>query len=150
MIASSDVLLLRPAGPWDGIHALAAASRGGRRLIVATLCFLDVPPGPGFSAFFQARAVPLLADAGAVILGCLETEPSENTYPRLPVRDADNAFVWFSSFPGPQAHHHCLGPLARSPDWAEQVLPQLERYLLGPPHQLRLAPATGPNAAVQA
>jgi hypothetical protein len=42
--------------------------------------------------------IPLLCKAGATLLGHFVTEPAENTYPDLPVREGENVFVWFASF----------------------------------------------------
>ena len=101
---SDDVLLLRPAGP--GFSAVPAGSR-----LSVTVCH----PAPDFASFFASEVAPAV---GA--FGCFETEPAENTFPRLPVRD-DSVFVWF--------------------DRAE-TLPDLTPHLLKPALRLELTPTT--------
>ncbi len=57
---------------------------------------------------------------------------------RVVVLDA-NAFAGSLPSPSPQEHQRHLDRLARSREWAGQVLPELERRLLREPEHLRLA-----------
>jgi quinol monooxygenase YgiN len=77
MVDSDDVLLLRPVR-----RGLAAPPPGsGLHVTVSSLSpSLSPPPDSAFAAF--------------------ETEPSENTFPQLPVRTDGPFSVWFSREPG--------------------------------------------------
>jgi quinol monooxygenase YgiN len=88
MIDSDDVLLLRPL---DGGFRLPA-SRGSElpeSRFLASLHFADRP----FETFPQPDLPPLAT---------FTTEYAENTFPALPVREGEHAFVWFARF-GDQA-----------------------------------------------
>jgi hypothetical protein len=41
----------------------------------------------------------VLRDTGAEPLAYLHTEPAENTFPALPVREGEQVFVWLAAFP---------------------------------------------------
>lgn len=120
MVDSDDVLLLRPV---PGLPAPGGSGGSGSGPVTAVVCPVG---GPGFGEFFGDVAAPALAAAGARLLGCLETEPAPNGYPRLPVREGEDVFVW----------------LARSVDDATcaAVLADLAGRMAGAPQVLRLAP----------
>src|SRR5258708_22771892 len=67
-------------------------------VIIATIYAFDAPVDPRFVDFLENTMIPLLREAGATLLGHFVTEPSENTFPELPVREGENVFVWFASF----------------------------------------------------
>jgi hypothetical protein len=73
-------------------------------------------------------------------LACLQTEYAENTFPALPVRTGENAFVWFAGFPTLDHLSDHEDRQERSEDWQSRVLPALSAMLSGPPQRLRLAP----------
>lgn len=104
LIDWDDVLLLRPARPGSGF-SLESGDRPPPGttgippgLVVATICYLD-EPAIEFVDFFEREVEPALP-----VLASFVTEPSANTYPRLPVREGENVFVWFSRFPDQAAH----------------------------------------------
>jgi hypothetical protein len=82
MLETDDVLLLRPATPGSAFR-LDGSTRGGDGFVTATISPAE--------------------DDGAVrsdmLLGCFVTEPSENTFPALPVREGENLVVRFSGYP---------------------------------------------------
>ncbi|WP_414938067.1 NIPSNAP family protein [Amycolatopsis sp. cmx-11-51] len=90
MIDASDVLLLRPSGP-----GFPAPDGGPDSRVLVTICH---PLGPvkEFSEYFADTVAPALGAAGVDTFGHFETEPAENTFPRLPVRENETVFVWFS------------------------------------------------------
>lgn len=158
MIDSDNVLLLRPAAPNSGFPATPASVRpsiGGevgdrcdRRgddtgpqperqpsLLLATIYYRDHPFDEAFLDFFQSQLRPVLVETGATPLACLQTEYAENTFPALPVRTGEHAFVWFARFPSPAELDHHLRRLADAP-----VLLTLSVMLSGAPQRLRLAP----------
>nr|WP_276208671.1 NIPSNAP family protein [Caulobacter sp. 17J65-9] len=139
MIDSDDVLLLRRVvlPPLYGEGQAASAARVGDRtasppgpsgatlpmkgresVITATVLYLAEPADADLKAWFEAEVRP----AGDV-LGVFETEAAANTFPALPVREGEHAFVWLARGAGPE----------RLPAW-------LERRLVRPPEVMRLAP----------
>lgn len=111
MVSSDDVLLLKPA--WSGsgfdlsdlqrpVVARQAANdarstnpASGRLLasISVEIHHLEPRAEADFAASYRALAVPALREASACLLGAYVTEPAENTFPRLPVRENENVFV---------------------------------------------------------
>ena len=146
MIDSDNVLLLRPVTPHSGFPSPDAArpaighTAPPPSRVLATLYYRDRPFDEAFVDFFDRQMRPMLVEAGAVPLACLQTEDAENTFPALPVRTGENVFVWFAQFPSPAHLDDHLHQLERSNRWRDQVLPTLSATLTCPPHQLRLAP----------
>jgi hypothetical protein len=82
MIDSDNVLLLRPERA-DSAFTLDGerGSRGG--FVLAVVMPLEA------AASFEGEGS---------ILGAFVTEESENTFPRLPVREGERVFAWFAGF----------------------------------------------------
>ncbi|MFC4054903.1 NIPSNAP family protein [Actinomadura syzygii] len=144
MVDSSDVLLLRPVAEGSGFPATeprppVGAARPGARAS-ATILYRGAPVDAAFSAFFDAEVVPFLTEMGAAPIARFQTEASENTFPRLPVRTGENVFVWFSLFESAADRRAHLDLLARSPKWSDQILPALDRGSAAPLERLRLVP----------
>jgi hypothetical protein len=147
MIDSDDVLLLRPTSADSGFptrsHVRPPAgvdSAPPVSIVCASLYLLRAPVDQAFVEFFSDRVQPVLLQAGAQPLGILETEPAENTYPTLPVRIGEYAFVVFSSFASLADHRAYTNRLNQSQAWRETVMPDLLTHLTRPPQHLRLAP----------
>lgn len=104
MIDSSNVLLLKPAGPASGLYLNSAkrpppgapSADGG--VVIAAIHYFDEPVEAGSVRYFETHIVPALDRNGAALLGYYVSESSENTFPALPVREGENVFVWFASF----------------------------------------------------
>lgn len=128
MVDSDDVLLLRPlpAGPPD--PPVPPGEGGGR--VVATICPLRAPADAGLHLALAAQVLPGLRAGGAQLLGCFETEPAPNNFPRLPVREGEPVLVWFVSL------------AAGRPGPTLDAGAELDRWLLAAPRTLRLAPTT--------
>ena len=47
---------------------------------------------------FEDRIAPAVAGDGGSLLGYFVTEPSENTFPSLPVREGVQVLVWFVGY----------------------------------------------------
>ena len=146
MIDSGNVLLLRPVTAQSGFpapaaarlpvgHAYAAPSR-----ILVTLYYRDQPFDQVFADFFDCQARPVLIEAGATPLACLQTEHAENTFPGLPVRVGENVFVWLARFPSSAHLRDHLHRIERCAGWRDGVLPALSAMITGAPQQLCLAP----------
>ncbi|MBE1573306.1 NIPSNAP family protein [Amycolatopsis roodepoortensis] len=90
MIDASDVLLLRPSGP-----GFPAPGDAGDSRVLVTVCH-PIGPVKEFSEHFAENVAPALRESGVETFGHFETEPAENTFPRLPVREGETVFVWFA------------------------------------------------------
>lgn len=145
MVDSDNVLLLRPARS-NSAFRLSPSARPQRgttapaALIVATAYYLRAPPNDGFIDWFEQILRPQVEDAGATALASFITESTPNNFPRLPVREGENAFVWFACFADLDAYQQHLETLAQSPAWRE-VSTQLAARLKYLPEVHRLAPA---------
>jgi hypothetical protein len=149
MVDSSDVLLLRPARAGSGLRLdPSARPRRGAPVrdggvVVASIGAIDAgraARGRELAATFEEAIAPALRAAGAALLGCFTTLPSENTFPRLPVREGEDVFVWLASFadrPALEAHRAAL---ASDPAWTGSLAPALRAHLAGPEQVLELEP----------
>ncbi|WP_020422139.1 putative quinol monooxygenase [Amycolatopsis sp. ATCC 39116] len=112
-----------PPGPVSGGSGVARGSSaagaggGGAAPFEIVICHPEDPDA--FPEFFRRELLPALSEAGASPLATFRTSVQRNDYPRLPVREGEQVFVW----------------LSRSPVPAE-LLPAGRR----PPQRLRLAP----------
>jgi quinol monooxygenase YgiN len=140
MIDSDDVLLLRPASAAGGFPA-PAASEAPPSLVLATIWYGHVgrPFDTAFTELFERRVRPVLAETGGELLAYLRSEHAENTFPALPVRAGEEAFVWFARFADEGGMEDHLDRLRRS------VPPTLSERWARAPQRLRLAP-TGRSA----
>lgn len=142
MIDSGNVLLLKPARPGSGFADAGDAfpsldaSRDDRRLVVATIYYFDRPVDAGFVDLFERSLAPAATAAGARVLASFVTEASENTFPRLPVREGEHVFVWFAGF----ADLAAFGAFSSSAPWREASA-ALSTRLARPPEVHRLIPA---------
>jgi hypothetical protein len=159
LIDSDNVLLLRPVDAASGFllpagrppataaaatiaaatTTAATAATPARGFVLATVYLLRAPADDEFVRWFDARVAPVMAATGAPPLARFRTEYARNDYPRLPVREGEHAFVWFSSVAGPAEHERHRAELARSAAW-KAIEPELAARFAAPPQQLRLAP----------
>lgn len=89
MIDSDDVLLLQPH-PVPAHAALGEVCKpwtGGDRRLTLTVQTLDT-----------ALDVPDPGHPGAQILAAWVTNPAQNTFPRLPVREGERVLVWLTAY----------------------------------------------------
>ncbi len=137
----SDVLLLRPAGAGALVLPATRAARGEAprpaRVVVATIHHFPGPIEDAFTAWFEEDAVPVLAKAGTRVLGRFVTEPAPNTFPRLPVREGENVFVWFAAYADRTA---ATAPLEAVPGWRDRIAPRLLGATKGAPERIVLEP----------
>jgi hypothetical protein len=145
MIDSDNVLLLRPASPGSEFEVRndrppVGAKGTGKGLIVATIYYFDAPVTDGFVRFFERAIKPVLTEEGASVLAYFVSEHTKNNFPRLPVREGENVFVWFSSFQDGTAYADHLVALSRSRQWLDEVSRKLERWLKRNPEVLKLSP----------
>lgn len=134
MVDVDDVLLLRPAAPSSRFAALPPRPARGDHApavtLLATIFPLDRPADAGE---LERILIPRLAAAATPALAVLVEEPSENTYPALPVRAGEHVVVWFQRSPRDAGERASIDAAA---DLARDVL----AHIAGPPVQLRLDP----------
>ncbi|GAA3345272.1 NIPSNAP family protein [Amorphoplanes nipponensis] len=105
MIDFDDVLLLRPLGAGFPVPATRGSALPSSRF-VATLHFADAP----FETFPEPELPPLAS---------FTTAYEKNTFPALPVREGEHAYVWFARFDDQDAMDEHLARV----DPAATVLP---------------------------
>jgi quinol monooxygenase YgiN len=146
MIDSDNVRLLRPANPASGLEFAAAArpSVGATSippgLTVATIYTIAPHARAGFAGFFDRVVAPEMIASGARPCAAFETEPSGNTFPRLPVREREHTFVWFAQFADVAAYDRHVPDLHASHEWNERKQRLLERHFSAPAERWRLTP----------
>ena len=146
MIDSENVLLLRlPPGTCGFSFNRAYRPPLGSRtkqegFIAATVYYLDALVDPEFIRYFERTIRPVLVETGASMLAYFVTEDSPNTFPQLPVREGENAFVWFAGFPDQAAHKDHLARLRESKRWTGEIELFLKKHLQVKPDVLRLTP----------
>jgi quinol monooxygenase YgiN len=127
MLDSDDVLMLRsvqmpPGYPAD--EPRPGRPPDGSSVVAITVACLDGPVEPVFVRFVLDRVAPQLRAAGGPPLAVLVSDPGENNFPVLPVRE-ENATVWISRFSDDAAYHRHLAALDASAQWRQAVLPEL-------------------------
>jgi quinol monooxygenase YgiN len=109
LLDNDNVLLLKPLTPdlafvdTDRHEPPAPASP-----VVATILYLWKDPAESFGQLFAER----VAAAGLPALGVYVPETSENTFPRLPVRQHEKVLVWFSRVEDQAAWYEAQARLA--------------------------------------
>lgn len=142
MLDVDNVLLLRPLSglALETNGRPAPGSTGSRPgLLVVMIYPLTEATAGDFPAFFARDLEPALREAGISVLATYATEHSENTYPALPVRDAE-VFVWMTIFRDATDHARRVVGLEHSSVWRDRLAHALEQYLDGHAQVLRLRP----------
>jgi hypothetical protein len=145
IIDNDNVLLLHPAHAQTGFvleHAdrpAPGAAGVGTGLVIATIYHIDAAKAADFADFFDAKVAPLFAGAGAAVLAEFLSETGVNTFPRLPVREGEHVFVWFSRFPNATAYERFTTALSKSLPWRDTIRAELTSRIREP-QVLRLAP----------
>jgi len=146
MIDSDNVLLLKPVRSTSGLRcdssdrpAMNVQDTAGG-IVIATVYAFGTPVDPPFIDFFETKIAPVLRAAGAALLGYYITEPAENSFPQLPVREGEHVFVWFASFADEEAYAVYHMALAASQMWTTSLVPALQGWLSSPEEVLELVP----------
>lgn len=111
MVDVQDVLLLRPLRP--------AVAIPPNHWLLATVWLLKEPVGEAFERRFREEIAPVLGAAGVPAVAAWRTEYAANNYPRLPIREGENAFVFVSAFADRAAVEKAQAALASSSAWRE-------------------------------
>jgi len=137
MVDSDNVLLLESVQK-DGF-TLAGRMNA---LVVATIYLLRAPVDVGFTRFFAERVEPVMRATGAASLAELRTLHAPNNFPALPVREGENAFVWFAGYGSRAQYESHRGRRSQSKLWSA-VEPELASWLIAEPIVLELEPTAG-------
>jgi hypothetical protein len=142
----SNVFLLRPVRAATGFYfdpahrPMRDAEDLAGGIIIATIYAFDASVDQQFVDFFENTMIPLLRSAGATLLGHFVTEPAENTYPELPVREGENVFVWFASFADETVYRSYRSALTHSQEWSASIVPALQVWEASQEEVLELLP----------
>jgi hypothetical protein len=143
---NDNVLLLHPASGTPGF-ALAGLSRpppgqpaAAPGFVVITVYAFAQPVRDDFVRWFATTLRPLLTRTGAAPIAELVSDPSENTFPRLPVREGEHVFAWVAQFPSRRAYDDHLARLAADAMWSGTWFAALHKQLARPPERLMLEP----------
>jgi len=141
-----DVLLLKPADGAAGF-ALEGATRptpDARQKTASLFTIFTFPLAPwranAFPAYFSETLLPVLTAAGAPAGARFVTEESENTFPRLPVRENERVFVWIARFEDEAAHRAFSSRLRAAEGWESAMSDGFHGYANAPLSICRLSP----------
>ena len=134
MIDASNVLMLQPA---DGEGFTLARKMAAT--MVATVYLLQSPVDAGFVRFFKERVRPAMEATGARPVAVLKTLNAPNNFPKLAIREGENAFVWFAAFGNDDEYKSHLERLGHS-DAAKAAERELQPRLASAPQRLVLHP----------
>ena len=152
MIDSDDVLLLRVvrAGPGFSSGERKRPPQGASAipegLVIANIYYFASNVGPSFIEFFERVVSPALLAADIPVHATCVSETSPNDFPRLPVRENERVFVWFSTHRDARRHEHSLARLRQSAEWAS-IREELRSKLMREPEVHRLEPT--PQSALR-
>lgn len=138
MLNSQNVLLLKASG--DALPFPGDYGRGG--VVTVSTCSLAPGREVEFAESWERQARPQLEAAGARIDATFVTERSDNTFPRLPVREGETVFVWISAFRDEAALSAYGAALAHSSEWVGSVFPWLDARLWRPLETASLTPTS--------
>jgi hypothetical protein len=139
------VLLLKPAHAEAELPKVSIARPVlGETVACGALCIgtcsLTEPAEQSFVARFERQLAPLLRQHGAELLAQYVTDASENTFPRLPVREGEQMFVWLARFADVAALDAHLTALRTDAAWQEAIVAAMLEELRHPPELQRLMP----------
>ncbi|MGH6952156.1 MAG: NIPSNAP family protein [Vitreimonas sp.] len=138
MIDSDNVLLLRPVdvGCLD-LPGPLPAQAASESIVVARTYGLPHRRDVAFAERFAGEMAPALADLSAAPLATFATEPTPNSFPRLPVREGETVFVTLTRFESDGAYeekHAALMALDRD---TLRTTPEIMRLSPTPRSRLR-------------
>lgn len=141
LLDNDNVLLLKPLAPRLALAEPDTPAPNGElpaSLIVATVLYLWKDPAEGFGGVFANRIAPKLEAAGLPVLGAYTAETSENTFPRLPVRQHEKVLVWFTRVGDEAIWREAWGDLASDSEFADAQERQAQVLRLDPTPRSRL------------
>lgn len=122
LLENGNVILLHPAHDGSGFPAPPPRPPLGstvepRGLVVATMYYLGSNDGAQFEASFEKAIRPIVSAHGARVLASFVTDHTPNNFPKLPVREDVNLFVWFACFADESAYSDYALSLSNDPRW---------------------------------
>ena len=108
--------------------------------VFATIYSLDPQGAAAFADYFETQVRPALAQAHMAPLAWFETDPTPNNFPRLPVREGEQVFIWIATFVNREQGEQALRTLSELPRWRESIAPELARRSKAASQVLRLEP----------
>lgn len=129
MVDSDNVLLLQPA---DGEGFTLA--RKMTATMVATVYLLQSPVDASFMRYFKERVAPVVTQAGAKPVAQLKTLAARNNFPKLPIREGENAFVWFAAFDNDDDYRQAVERLDASAAFRAMEQELRTRLVAAPTH----------------
>src|SRR5262249_10918242 len=145
MIDSDNVLLLRPASPTSGFQleqakrAPVGSTVNREDLLVATMYHLGKTRAADFAALFERELQLRLTKARVSVLASFVTETHPNTFPRLPVRENVNVYVWFARFLNRKAYEESAAAIGESMR-EKEIAGKLRPLIVEQPEILMLSP----------
>jgi hypothetical protein len=73
-------------------------------------------------------------------IATLKSETAENNFPRLPVRDRDQVFLWMARWPSQDAHREFLAKYHEWSGWRDKAQADILPAFMQKPEVLRLKP----------
>lgn len=149
---NDNVLLLKPVSEESAFRAPAprpapGTDKAGGSVVIVNIHYLWRDPSEGFTTFFIEKMAPALRAAGVPVLGVYVTERSENTFPRLPVRQAEKVLVWFTHAPDTRHYDLAMRHATGGRDWKAGIASPLADYEERSTQTLYLAPT--PRSALR-
>lgn len=135
MITFDDVHLLRPVEAGGGFSLSPRNEETG--LITVNLVSVK-GDAAAFAAWHAQNMLPLLRAAGSDVIARFVTEPSENTYPALPVHGTP-ALAMFTRFASVDEFEAFRARLGAMPEW-QAAFKAASEMIAGPPRALKLVP----------
>ncbi len=139
MIDSDNVLLLKPARMTSGFRLEQTrptldANVIPDGLVVIGIAYLTQAADDAIFEYFEQSLMPFLNQTGAQVLASFVTEPSKNTFPKLPVPN-EHVFAWVSRFANLTDYENYVAIFDQTTANAT-----LSRLLVRPLEVLRLSP----------
>ena len=133
---SDNVLLLRLLTGHLGPRDLGAPGS----VYSLNIHYLDRIDGGRFAAFFEETMRPLLEQAGIDVFATLATEIRPNNFPRLPVREAEQVFVWVAAHRSVADLDASERRLSALQGWRDTVPDDILAAFMRKPERLRMIP----------
>lgn len=140
MIDSDNVLLLRPAEMERVATAPILRTQGAGGIYAAMIYYLNGASSTEFVSFYRTAIRPRLVALGAVPRMELQTETAANNFPRLPVREREEVFLWIGRWSGAAELQAFLERWTKQSGWRDSAVASVMPALMRKPEILRLAP----------
>ena len=144
MVDSDNVLLLRSTGAGPGFPPAPDGPAPDSAIAPASVYAVTVYSIPqdgdegDLVRFFDSHVLPVASSAGVHTVGLLRTDPVENGFPALPVREGERVLVWMRRFADIEAYARHIEHDEWHADVAARVGPVAQELRLAPTRRSRL------------